>query len=130
MKKSTLLGAVLFGCLLSFPNIAFAEKYPAGDSTIYTKDLSSTNLPATYGAAGNSYATGLVRKSNVCIVNGASTKIYATTSTVANCTGGADKFVVPASGSACFENVKVNSRFCVRSSNGTLSSGVIDVMLW
>jgi hypothetical protein len=111
---------------------AFANRgtLPPGDPAVYTKDLSSTNLPATYGAAGNSYATSLTGRSNVCIVNGASTKVYGTTSTASNCTGGSDKFVVPASGNACFENVKVNSRLCLRSSSGTLSSGTIDVMVW
>lgn len=128
MKRSILI----FLALWMVPNVAFAERgtLPPGDSNVYTKDLSVVNLPATYGAAGNSYATGLIDKSNVCIINGAATKVYATTATASNCTGATDKWVVPASSSACFEWTRVNSRVCLRSASGTLSSGTIDVAIW
>lgn len=122
---------IILGILITtMPALAERGTLPPGDPAVYTKDLSSTNLPATYGAAGNSYATSLTGKSNVCIGNGASTMIYGTFSTTANCTGASDKFFVPASGNACFEYIKVNSRLCLRSASGTLSSGIINVMVW
>jgi hypothetical protein len=116
--------------LLTFSISLHAEINPLGDPAVYTKDTSSTNLPATYGASGNSYAASLNGKKDVCILNGSSTKIYATTSKVSNCTSAPDKFVIPASGASCFNNVRLSSNFCVRSSNGTISTGVIDVVLW
>lgn len=123
--------AIILGIFITTaPALAERGALPPGDPTLTTKDLSTTNLPATYGAAANAYGTSLTGKSNVCIVNGASTAIFGTTSTASNCTGASNKFVVPASGNACFENVKVNSNFCLRSSSGTLSSGSVHVMVW
>lgn len=132
------MGMYWFGILLSVlavvavPRVGFGERgtLPPGDSTVYTKDLSTTNLPATYGAAGNSYATGLSGKSGLCLYNTSATKIYGTTSTVSNCTGGANKWVVPAGGGACFDYTKLNSNVCLRSASGTISSGIVDVVIW
>lgn len=112
---------------------AFAERgsLPPGDSVVNTKALNTTNLPATYGAAGNQYSALGVGHSNLCIVNGAATKLYATTSATATCTGASDKWVVPASAAACFENTRLNKYVCLRSSSGTLSTSVdVDVVIW
>jgi hypothetical protein len=132
MKNVIALLLVLFSVLASLP--AGAERpagsTPPGDAKLVTLDTSSTNLPATYGAAANSIATAQVGRSNICVVNGATTKIYLTTGTTSNCTAGLDKWVVPASGSACYQGTKINSVICARSSSGSISSGVIDVVLW
>lgn len=111
---------------------AMAERgaNPPGDPTLFSKDLSATNLPATYGAAANTWASALTGHSNVCAVSTVATKIYGTTSATANCTGGTDKFVIPPSGATCIERAKLNKYFCLRSSSGTLSSGVVDITIW
>lgn len=126
---------LLLVCIcLGFTFAALAERpagsTPPGDPKLVTLDTSSTNLPATYGASVNSIATAQSGRSNICIGNGATTKIYLTTSTASNCSGAVDKWFVPASGAACFNFTKINSNVCARSSSGTILTGVIDVVLW
>lgn len=121
---------ILLSLLFLVGGSAFGA-WGVGSPTLYSKDLSSTNLPATYGAAANTFASSLSGKENVCIVNGSGTKIYAVASAAANCTGAStDHYAVPGGGNACFERVRLNTNFCLRSSSGTLSSGVIDVTIW
>jgi hypothetical protein len=132
MKNVIALLLVLFSVLASLP--AGAERpagsTPPGDAAIATLDTSSTNLPATYGASANQFSSAGVGHNNLCVVNGAATKIYGTTSMTATCTAASDKFIVPASGAACWNYIKLNKYICLRSSSGTLSSGVIDLQFW
>lgn len=129
LKYGLVLGLFLFGLGV----IARAEVRGVtsnGDSSVVTVNTASTNLPATYGNAGNAYGTGISGASHICIVNGSTTKLFGTTSSTALCTGAGDKLVVPASGNSCFDYLRVNSRICLRSSSGTISQGIIDVMYW
>lgn len=128
-KYLVVLGLFLFG----LSEIAHSEVRGVtanGDSKVVTVDTSATNLPATYGNAGNAYGTSISNASHLCVVNGSTTKIYGTTSVTATCTGATDKYVIPASGSACFDYTRINTRICLRSSSGTISSGTIDVQYW
>lgn len=130
-----LVKSILFAILISFSLSAVADRgvLPPGNAKVYPKDTSTTNLPATYGAAANSYATSLTGVSNICAFSTVATKIYLTTSTVSNCTGAVDMFVLPASASTdpvCYHNVKINPNVCARSSSGTLSSGIVDLVIW
>ncbi len=135
MKKSAsrlyfLLVLVAALGLIVQPSFGERGTQPPKDPTIATKDLSSVNLPATYGAAANEYFTDALGKLNICVINGASTKIYGTTSATSTCTSGTNKFAIPANGSVCIEFVKLLKYVCLRSSSGTLSSGVIDAWIW
>lgn len=116
--------------VLAFQSQAERRYFEPGVPTVTTKDTSVTNLPATYGAAANSYGSSLRGKSTICVTNGAETKLYVATSAVANCTGASDGLVVPASGHDCFENVLILANVCLRSASGTISTGIIDVVIW
>lgn len=222
---------LLFLSLPVFASGPFAQKQPTA-SALYTRDLSLINITQAYGVSTGTIAANITSKSNVCFINGNSTKIYADSSSVADCentilsasaggtssaaatvstgftqpalprvltitpggttadvaaciitvsgydpAGGAitdtfgfadnatatsvgrkvfqrvssvafpancedggfaatwtiksaDRFVIPGSGAACFENTRLDRYLCLRSSSGTLSSSLVEVQVW
>lgn len=110
---------------------AHAATYPAPNvPVVASQNTASTNLPTTY-TTGAQFHTGLVGKSNICVINGASTAIAgALGSTATNCASAADSIIIPASGSACFERVSINSKVCFRSLGSAISSGTIYSIVW
>jgi hypothetical protein len=116
---------------------AYAERnLPPADPVLVTRNTASTNLPATYGAAGNQFSAAGVGHSMICVLTETAEKLYVTTSATTNCTGASDKWVVPQGGTttapvgSCFPNTRLNKNICLRSSSGTISSStVIDLLL-
>ena len=114
--------------LLSLSVVAFGVV--PGEALSYRVDLSATNLPPTYGAAANLYASPPAGRNNICGINGSGTKIYLTTSSVANCAGAASRWPVPANNSACYDRTRINTYVCAKSESGTVTSGIIDLVIW
>ena len=124
MKRLALVLFVVCGVL------AHAEAPSQG--VVNNRDTSVTNIPVAYGSAGSEVITGNTGKSNLAVINNSAADLAYSLSTVtANCSGGVDNAIVPATGSSVFKDIQLNTVICVRSLSGSpVASGTVRTMVW
>lgn len=106
---------------------AFAEAPNAGQT--FYQDMSSTNVPATFGA-GSQLVSGVTNAQSFEICNSSSTPLAGCSNgTAANCSGCTANFVVPANGCTGFNRgeIKIYGRLCVKGlpAATTVSTGAV-----
>lgn len=127
MKKSLLAFGVFFSISL-FAATAVVDT-PSVVGSLLSLDTSSNVLTSSFAGANSALGSSLSGKKNVCFVNGSTTAILGATSDSA-CSGLTSQFVVPASGAACFERVRVGSNLCIKTESGTIGTGIIYGIVW
>lgn len=93
-------------------------------------DMTVSPLTTSFAGGSAQMTSGLSNKSHFCFWNTNSTLVIGALTDSACGSGTAENFVVPGSNGACFDNVGGKSKVCLKSSSGTLSSGVVYLTHW
>lgn len=127
-----LYGLLLVATLGISPVFASAWNFnlPAQAGQVLVVDTSVNNIPATY-TTGSAVFTGLSKKAHLIVNNATSTMLLLnTTSTATNCASGSDNVFVPPNQGIAVDYITIGSKVCVRSYSGTISSGLVEFMVY